>query len=723
MLACKASLLALLSTAAVFASAQTRVPPLLGGNLPAPWKIRCEEALKTPLPPEARTEPRPLNAKPTAFSLYYGVNGVPQDFERARVLAWQERVAAPLHPGGYSFFSGALILAMIYANGDGVAPNPALALRMGCEATAYPNDLPGADLDTLNKSLTSSAKPAPRFDICGPGSPEEKHDFFCGYLYSAQNRKRLFEEISGLTSDWTPEQRAGFEALHKAESRYAGSSSIWEEAALRTDQNPQANDFVMSPINSYILAFDNSYLEQWKDLANRQPVSGVGKDYDAELSQSHLELMDRLRAPGRAQPSNVVLNVLQERGVERDWTSYRDAWVAVVTARSGAQAAAAWRERMTEERTERVKKLIAAYGPPDPAAAKRLAICAKAREVKLPAENSLESAKPADFCRSYQAYYGIGEPRNFVMARRCAIAERDAVDYYGSVTVNLPAQKSEEDVTVGEAINGSLVLMALYANGEGVVRQPQLATRFACESIDNGLISEVGSGSEGSSTSKDEAKYEDLLNEIASPQPPHLNPCDWVPDISRMQSECDLIATVKSDQEREAGLQTVRSKFTPEQKAAFDKLLAAQRAYFKGHDHNEVEVMGHFLDSGGWDGIHREREDMFLVALSEFEGSKLPQATEAQYAESDRALNSAYAQVIAKAAQSEGTITGEHLIGDPPTRASIRTTERLWLAYRDAFADFGALRYAGTTRAAWLRLVTLQRTKDLLDPCFMNAMC
>jgi uncharacterized protein YecT (DUF1311 family) len=98
--------------------------------------------------------------------------------------------------------------------------------------------------------------------------------------------------------------------------------------------------------------------------------------------------------------------------------------------------------------------------------------------------------------------------------------------------------------------------------------------------------------------------------------------------------------------------------------------------------------MGHYLFSGAWDGIHRRREEAFLASLDEFENGKLPHATAAQYAEADKALNGAYAQAISGAAQSENRTTGEHLTGDPPSRASIRATERLWLAYRDAFTDF-----------------------------------
>jgi uncharacterized protein YecT (DUF1311 family) len=719
----KASRLALLCAAAVCASAQTNAPPAPGANLPAAWKARCQEAVKTPLPSEANVPPPRPTTRDNSFNLYYGINEVEQDLKRARALAWQERAAAPPRPDEGPVLGATLILAMIYADGDGVARDPALALRLGCEA-----NLTGADLEALDKVLASSANPPPRFDICGSRSTVEKIEFVCSFVHDGQRRNRMLEEIGKLTADWTPEQRDAAQALNKAERSYEISSVLWEDGALRNSKPPMRDipfeDRSMPLYYKDDSAFDDAYLAQWGELVTGQQAPGRVKGDDVELNRSYRELTDRLRSPSKQIPPGVVLPLPKEIGVERDWIAYRDTWGAVVGMRFGPERASAWLERLTAARTARIRELSGIYGPPTQAAAARLAACALARTVPLPADISAEPTHPGKhWCQSYKPYYGIGVSRDFATARQCAIAERNAVEYYRSVNVNLPPQEHAEDAEIGIEINGSVVLMALYANGEGVTRNPPLARRFACEAIDNGQISEVEAVHLGASTSDDETKYEDLLNAIVSPQPGHLDPCDWVSDVAREQTECDLIATVESNQDREARLQAIRSKFTPDQKEAFDKLLAALRAYLDAHDHNEVEVMGHYLFSGAWQGIHREREETFQTSLDEFEGGKFPHATTAQYAQADKALNAAYAQSIAGAAQSESTTTGEHLTGNPPTRASIRATERLWLAYRDAFADFGTLRYPKTTREAWLWMVTQKRANDLSDRCFMDAPC
>lgn len=168
-------------------------------------------------------------------------------------------------------------------------------------------------------------------------------------------------------------------------------------------------------------------------------------------------------------------------------------------------------------------------------------------------------------------------------------------------------------------------------------------------------------------------------------------------------SECNLIQTAFIRQKRDAELRSVRAKLPIEQRTAFDKLLNALLAYLTAHDQNETAVMGHWRFNG-WEGISGESEDTFLLSSATFEKGALPHATSAEYSEADKALNQTYVEVMAVAERNQAGGRIERQIGDPPTRASIRATERLWLAYRDAFAEFGTLRYPKTTRDAWLSL-------------------
>jgi uncharacterized protein YecT (DUF1311 family) len=692
-------------------------PPPFGYNLSAAWKTTCEQALKTPLPAEADIPPLPDGTRKTSSSFYYGVRGEPQDFEVARHLAWQERAAVPIHPGGYGIFTGTLVLAMIYANGQGTPRNTALALRMGCEATSYPNNLTSADLDVLQASLRAEPNPQALFDICGAGSPEEHGGLLCGTIAFLKNRKRILNEIAALASDWSPAQKNALAALESAEGRFGDSSVPWEQQELMQGQAGERSPdwFSNGKFDEAHADFDNAFLSSMQMLIAEPPESAgaaptVAPQADAELNRNYRAFMDRLRVPGQGD----LLGPLQERGIERDWIAYRDAWVALVAARFGPEKAAAWRANMTTERGTTLAKLSSAVGPPNPEALPWLAICAHARAAPLPPDITAEPTERQDtICASFKPYYGIGVPVDFKAARQCAIAERNLI-HQSSQNIGVEGPGAE----IGEEINGSVMLAMLYANGQGVPRNILLAQRFACEAIDDQQIA----GNDGYSTPEQRmALPSALLNNIASAEPSHLDMCNYVAPLSRALDMCDFISMTDAEEKRTAALNAVAKSMTPVQKTAYDRLLTALHAYLSAHDQNEVAVMGHYLFDGGWQGISAEREQAFLDDMQRFERGELPHSTSAEYVADDKALNAAYQGILASAPEKESTTTGEHTTGDAPTRGSIRATEKLWIVYRDAFADFGTLRYPSTTRDAWLAYVTKQRTRDFSNPCFLDA--
>jgi uncharacterized protein YecT (DUF1311 family) len=91
---------------------------------------------------------------------------------------------------------------------------------------------------------------------------------------------------------------------------------------------------------------------------------------------------------------------------------------------------------------------------------------------------------------------------------------------------------------------------------------------------------------------------------------------------------------------------------------------------------------------------------------------KLPLASPDDFAARDAELNQVYREVMeTPSAQAEwpdriGSLTVAH--------ADVRNTQRLWLAYRDAFATFAANLPAGRDSAAVTTLLTAQRL-DLLQ--------
>jgi uncharacterized protein YecT (DUF1311 family) len=96
--------------------------------------------------------------------------------------------------------------------------------------------------------------------------------------------------------------------------------------------------------------------------------------------------------------------------------------------------------------------------------------------------------------------------------------------------------------------------------------------------------------------------------------------------------------------------------------------------------------------------------------LRDFEAGTLPEGDAASYQRDDRELNAVYAEVLKAATKKPGEEFSPLGTVDP---SGIRATEVAWLRYRDAWAAFGAIRYPGVAKPAWLGYLTRQRTKAL----------
>jgi uncharacterized protein YecT (DUF1311 family) len=597
---------------------------------------------------------------------------------------------------------------MIYANGLGTPRDTALALRMGCEAAAYHDGLKDADLDRLQAALRGPADPSSPYDVCNAVPPKVKNVALCAHFDSLMNRQRVISSISLLSADWTAEQKRLMKEVEDTEDRFSRSYAR-VEAPLEVNY-----DGFSGPDASHLRqksAFDDAFLGGLRWIcAQKASNRNAGRDnrnaalLDMDLNRQYNTLMEKLREQGvTASP-----NATDERRIEREWIAFRDTWVAFVKARFGADQAEDSREQMTAERTRMLAALSANFDPPSPEAARQWhRICADVQAAELPADFTPEPAKQkVATCPSYRPYYGIGSPVDFKAALTCAISERDE-DLVGH-------RQGSDSSEIKDTVRSSVLLAMLYANGQGVARNVRLAQRFACEAIDFGLIDTERFASADPEEEKGEtaAAYLKLLQAVAYTGPSKIDLCGDVEGPTRALSQCDQIADALKDQKRASAFDTLRNKLTPEQKPAFDRLMAASRAFFAAHVNNEIPMTGHGVSNGQVQSEYADREAAFLTDLERFEHGDLPHVTPAEYAADDRALNTVYAKAVASV-PDEGD--DEHQVGNGPTRPSVRATERLWIAYRNALADFGTLRYPKIVREAWLAFVTVERTNELND--------
>src|SRR5205085_1236698 len=99
------------------------------------------------------------------------------------------------------------------------------------------------------------------------------------------------------------------------------------------------------------------------------------------------------------------------------------------------------------------------------------ALCEAARNAVPPASDWPSAAEAAGLksCLSESLYEGIGMKKDPVRARKCALLEMAT------------------HRTTGPEFSGPHILMMIYANGEGVRRDYDIATHWACALTESAL--------------------------------------------------------------------------------------------------------------------------------------------------------------------------------------------------------------------------------------------
>lgn len=279
-------------------------------------------------------------------------------------------------------------------------------------------------------------------------------------------------------------------------------------------------------------------------------------------------------------------------------------------------------------------------------------------------------------CDSAALYYGDKGKADPVRARQCAYLERASGE--------------------GGQIAGPAVLAMVYANGLGVRRNLPLATKFACEA--GGAPAELDSRIE---------HLEALGAHAAGPE--RFDFCD---DITSgyMAGVCAQAGSAKADAQREDALDRLTRRYDPAAKQALAQLRKAADAYFQAHAGNEVDLSGTARDAFAIEDQDRQQQ-AFLDALEALESARLPAADAAAARQADARLNAIYRRVLAnpELAAQDGGWGGMGTI----KASGVRADQRLWLAYRDAWLRFAAVRRPTLSRDAVLAWITRRRVDDL----------
>jgi hypothetical protein len=295
--------------------------------------------------------------------------------------------------------------------------------------------------------------------------------------------------------------------------------------------------------------------------------------------------------------------------------------------------------------------------------------CSAYASIPLPAEaENVPALKTSPACASYRSYRGIGRPVNYSEARACAWQERLA---------HKAGLGQNEKEPIAWVVGGSLILADIYFNGAGVKRDIPLSMRFACE-------------------------FEKSAATFALPEITKLNDslkvhgpfefCDQAATTFTMNF-CSGYQSEIADDRRSRYYNSLKPSMTADQRAAFDKLLAAKNAYIQAHA-SEV-YQGGTIRNMRTLGSQDILNDLFRTEVVHFEAKKWPELSDKQIAISDALLQREYEKKVKEVrTRTKGEIEDGVVTAD-----GLTTAEKVWETYRDAWVAFARLRYPAAADA------------------------
>jgi len=235
-------------------------------------------------------------------------------------------------------------LSEIYANGWGVARNPALALALICHA----DNLAPAELYGMVTRLyeTRAFKKLPKpFDFCKYITSGANMGV-CAAIDEKQKAAKQSAELATIMKKWPQKDRLAFQDLKKAADTFFD-----EHSTLELDMSGTARSAIAigekSTLNDQFLAF----IKQFEK--GRLPKVIDFKEADKNLNMLYAKIM--------AQPFNEEMMTINQAGIkktQRAWLQYRDAWARFGTLHYPQTQALAWKTWVTENRIKQLKKLL-----------------------------------------------------------------------------------------------------------------------------------------------------------------------------------------------------------------------------------------------------------------------------------------------------------------------------------------------------------------------------
>ena len=312
---------------------------------------------------------------------------------------------------------------------------------------------------------------------------------------------------------------------------------------------------------------------------------------------------------------------------------------------------------------------------------KALKQCRALASVPIPAQDLPPAAAIPGLmnCNSENAYYGIGEERNFERARWCAYLERPGL--------------ANGNGWGAPAFAGPSILMMLYANGHDVHQDFRLAEKFACEM--------------GGAPAELKGRLAHLKAMASGQTTKSIDACDDVTS-GLMGGLCALRDGQIAKEARSARLAVVEASLAPAARTSFRALVDAAHLFAGAQSQGEVDQTG-TARVALIEGQQQKDLDAFEALLQSALAKRLSYA-EASQVESDRAaLNQEYKRVVnfrgLRADAQPFPFGTVHADG-------IRSAQDAWRAY---YAAWGAFARVSQLQADAISLALVKERKRQLD--------
>ncbi|HSX62186.1 MAG TPA: lysozyme inhibitor LprI family protein [Tahibacter sp.] len=274
--------------------------------------------------------------------LYYA-HGATPDYADARRCAFLER-----ENGDELVFGGSAVLMMIYANGDGVPRNIALAKQFACAVQGAPAELDGR-LQHLDELAKAGGK-TERFDLCDDITSGYMMGFCADHAADAAEVGRD-RRVAALTASWSADHRAALAPLRAAADAYFDAVVDGEVDMSGTARGAMAVGARESLENAFVeslTAFEQGRFPDGDAAAFAAADKALNAAYAATIKRYKSDSAEGIA--GTVTPDGI-------RNAERAWIKYRDAWGAFGAKKYPAVSADAWRAYFTREREKALKEL------------------------------------------------------------------------------------------------------------------------------------------------------------------------------------------------------------------------------------------------------------------------------------------------------------------------------------------------------------------------------